>query len=130
MMCFVHMLASSRRVCFGCLLCHRSNTCPVINDVRTTRSITFQIACDPTVNGIYIPDSTNGILEGPVCSYNAYARSKWACASRYAGPDSSTAPTGDPNQFIGLDGGSAFACVIGGAALAFFVWAGIGYART
>lgn len=70
------------------------------------------------------------VEESPTCFYNIYARSRFACASRYRGPDASGADTGDPNQFIGLTSGEAFGCVIGGVAIAIAVWMGITYART
>lgn len=98
--------------------------------MRNGRQIVFKIACDPSKDILYIKKQNQSIAEGPTCFYTAYASSKMACAVRYTGPDASADATGDPDQVIGLDGGSAFGCVVGGAAIAFVVWAGIGYART
>jgi len=89
------------------------------------RSGVLRIACDPSQNGFYV----DLVDESPTCFYNFYVRSRFGCATRYRGPSASAADTGDPNQFIGLDAGSAFGCIIGGAALAFAVWFGVSYIR-
>ncbi|KAA0152709.1 hypothetical protein FNF27_06444 [Cafeteria roenbergensis] len=104
------------------------NPCPANKDTDTDagRSSVLRLTCDPTVDGVAV----QGVEESPTCFYNIYGRSRFACASRYRGPDASGADTGDPNQFIGLTGGESFGCIIAGVAIAIAVWMGVTYART
>jgi hypothetical protein len=89
------------------------------------RQVMFSIQCDPSTPGFQVLY----VDESPTCFYNVFMKSAYGCSQRYAGPDASTDPTGDPNQFIGLDGGAAFGCIVAGAVVAFGVWFGVNWYR-
>lgn len=104
------------------------NPCPEdqILGKNAGRQALFAIQCDPSVP-TFVVDS---VVESPTCFYNIFTRSSAGCATRYTGPDASSAATGDPDQTIALDGGAAFGCVVAGAAMGFAVWFGVSWYRS